>query len=63
MKKDLVEIILDVSVKFLTEADKIKVIQQLSLILHDIELVLSKMRSQLYSSMLFVYYDMNLLFS
>lgn len=57
------EIILDVSVKFLTEADKIKVIQQLSLILHDIELVLSKMRSQLYSSMLFVYYDMNLLFS
>jgi len=58
-----VEIILDVSVKFLTEADKIKVIQQLSLILHDIELVLSKMRSQLYSSMLFVYYDMNLLFS
>lgn len=51
-KKDLIEIILDVPMYALTTSDRDKIIQQMTLLLHDVKLILSSMRSQIHTGCL-----------
>lgn len=48
-KKDLIEIILDVRIYTLSTSDRDKIVQQMTLLLHDVKLVLSSMRSQIHT--------------
>ncbi len=48
-KKDLIDIILDVPIYTLSTSDRDKVIQQMTLMLHDVKLLLSNMRSQIHT--------------
>ncbi|ODN01086.1 hypothetical protein Ocin01_05592 [Orchesella cincta] len=48
-KKDLIEIILDVHLYTLSTSDRDKIIQQITLLLHNVKITLSHMRSQLHT--------------